>query len=288
MPTHRTLRNLSQAYLTLVPFAAVILAFAIGHISYRIYIPIWCIHACVMAMAAWALGAHMINNQDMERRQTALAASFFILPWIFISIFFGMGPPPSNPAGWVATATEQQIRFGGILVLAGVLVACGFATLREKLKAAGENLYSLLGFTAVMIAIPLYIINMTYWGAFLVESFRIFVASGAAKRPDWYFPLREQFGLISTIEVGLFYLATIAFAASLKRTGIFRPGACNIYIIISLLGFLLDLMPPSSPEPLATIGYLVAIPAFPFIMPYLMAINLLRSSTTAPIRITGD
>jgi len=276
MTTNRTVRNIAQIYLTLVPFAAAVLAFAIGHISHTIYLPIWGIHACGMAMAAWTLGAHAINSQDSESRQMALIASFLILPWIFISIFFGMGPPPATAAGWVATATEQQIRFAAILVLSGILITGAFALLREKLKTDGENIYSLLGITAVMIATPLYIINMTWWGGFLVESFRGFVAAGAVKRPDWYIPAREQFGLISTIEVGLFYLATAAFAASLKKTRLFRPKPCNSYIITSLIAFMLNLIPPLSPEPLATISYVVSIPAFPFIMPYLIAINLLR------------
>lgn len=29
-------------------------------------------------------------------------------PWLFISIFAGMGSPPTIAASWVATATEQQ------------------------------------------------------------------------------------------------------------------------------------------------------------------------------------
>jgi hypothetical protein len=268
-------RNISHIYLTLVPFLTAILAFGIGHISYKIYLPIWIIHACLMVIAAWVLGAHFIRSHDVEKKHLVVIASFLIVPWIFFSIFFGMGPPPSKPAEWVATAAEQQVRYS-FLLIGGVLITFGFAILREKLKKAGENFYSLLGLIAIMIAIPLFIINMTFWGSFLVESFRIFVASASEKMPEWYLPIRNQFGFISVVEVALTYLATAAFAASLKTAGWFRKTACRIYIIISLLGFLFIVLSPFSPEPIATAGFAVSIPAVPFIMPYLIGINLLR------------
>jgi len=268
-------RNVSQIYLTLVPFLVAILGFGVGYISYKIYLPIWIINVCLMVIAAWILGAHVIRNHDVEKKHLVVIASFLIVPWILISIFFGMGPPPDTAAGWVATATEQQVRYS-ILLIGGVLITFGFAVLREKLKNTGGNFYSLLGFISIMIAIPLFIINMIFWGSFLVESFRIFVALASEKMPEWYLPLRNQFGLISVVEVALTYLATAAFAASLKSAGWFRKTPSRIYIIISLLGFLFIVLSPISAEPIATAGFAVSIPAIPFIMPYLIGINLMR------------
>jgi hypothetical protein len=117
---------------------------------------------------------------------------------------------------------------------------------------------------------------MTYWGFYLDKLYSIMAAFASDKTPEWVLPMANQFLFIHMIVCGLVYLATAAFAVSLKTVGWFKPTACNIYVLISALAFLLNILPPSSPEPLATISYIVAIPAIPFIMPYLMAINLLR------------
>lgn len=129
-----------------------------------------------------------------------------------------------------------------------------------------------------MIAVPLFIVNMTFWSSFLVELFRTLVASATENMPEWYLPIRKQFGFISVIEVALTYLATAAFAASLKTAGWFRKTPSRIYIAISLLGFLLIALSTFSPDPIATIGFILSIPAVPFIMPYIMGINLMRQA----------
>ena len=198
--TNNLKRNVSQVYLSLVPLLGIIVGFGVGYISYKIYLPIWIINVCLMVTAAWFLGGHVIKNHDTERKHLAAGAFFLIVPWIIISMFFGLGPPPDTHAGWVATATEQQVRYL-MLVIAGLFIAFGFSVLREKLKDTKGGFYSLLGYTAVMIAIPLFIINMIYWGTYLVELFKIVVASGSEKMPEWFLPTRKIFGLISLVEV---------------------------------------------------------------------------------------
>jgi hypothetical protein len=276
MQANRYARTISQVYLTLVPFLGLVIAFAIGHSSYKIYLPIWLLHAGLMVLAAWVLGGHLSRGQDAGKKRLAVIGLFLIAPWVLISIFAGIGPLPANAAEWVATATEQQIRYY-ILILAGVLAAGGFMLLRDYLKVNGENLYSLLGSTAVLIATPLFIVNMAFWGSFLTESYRLFTASAAAAaRPDWYLPVRALFESISIVEVALIYLATMAFAAALWRSAMLKPAACKVYIAVSLVGCVLCALPSSVPGPLAIASFAVSIPAIPFIMPYLMAVNLLR------------
>jgi hypothetical protein len=281
MPSSPAKQRISRIYLPIAPFLGVILAIVatqasgMDHIDAKVYLPVWIIQSCLMAIAAWVLGASYIRSNDAEKKQFAAIALFMIVPWIFISIFAGFGPPPDTAAGWAATAAMQQIRYA-ILIFAGILITFGFALLREKLKNTGENFYSLLGFTAVMIAIPLFILDMTYWGSTLVESYKIFTAFPSPKRPDWFLAFRPQYGMISLVEVALFYLATAAFAVSLKTAGWLRPNNCRIYVILSAVGFILDVLQSSCPEPFATAGFVVSIPAVPFIMPYLMGINLLR------------
>ena len=268
METKHLKRNLSQVYLSLVPILVSAFALGVGYISYKIYLPVWIINVCLMLTASWTLGLHVIRNHDVEKKHLAIAAFFLIVPWILVSMFFGLGAPPSGkPSEWVATATEQEIRYI-MLVIAGVFIAVGFAALREKLKNTAGSFYSMLGFSAIMIAIPLFIVNMIFWSAYVPELYKIMVASGLEKRPEWVNPVREEFNLLALVEVSITYLATAAFAAALRDAGWLTKIASRICIIISLLGFLtVVFLSHYSP---------FTIPAFPFIIPYYIAINLLR------------
>ena len=260
-------RNISQVYLSLVPFLVTAFGLGVGYISYKIYLPIWIINVCLMVAASWTLGLHVIRNQDVEKKHLAIAAFLLVVPWILVSMFFGLGPPPQTPAGWVETATEQEIRYI-MLVIAGVFIALGFAALREKLKNTAGSFYAMLGFSAIMIAIPLFIVNMIFWSAYLPELFSFMVTSGLEERPEWNNPVRAQFHLLAVVEVSITYLAVAAISAALRDAGWLSKIASRICILISLVGFLtVVFFGHSSP---------FLIPAFPSLIPYYIAISLLR------------
>lgn len=269
-------RNLSQLYLTLVPVLTIVFGLGVGYISYKIYLPIWLVNVVLMVIAAWVLGARVIRTNDPDKKHIALCAVFFILPTLLTSMFFGLGAPPyESPKAWVASATEQLVRYY-FLLAAGVFIAFGFAVLREKLKRTAGNFYALLGFAAIQIAIPIFLINMSFWGFYLTKLYRMLVASSSEKKPEWVIPLGSQFFYINMIVTALVYVAVAAFAMAIKKAGWFKPAACNTYLVISLLLFLLDVLPPTWPEPFATLNFIVSIPAIPFMLPYFIGINLLR------------
>lgn len=268
-------RNIAQIYLSIVPFIAAILGFGVGHTSYKIYLPLWIANVLLMIAAAWTLGLHVSRNEDQEKKQLAKSAFLLIVPWILVSMFAGLGPPPETAAGWAESATEQQVRYF-MLVISGVFIAFGFAGLRDKLRNKDETFYSFLGLTSILIATPLFIVNMLYWGFFLPELFKIQIASATENLPDWFIPFKKQFALISVVEVALTYFATFVFAVSLKLTGWFGETACLIYIFLSLLAFLIIILSAFLPEPFISAGFAVSIPAIPFLMPYFIGINLLR------------
>ena len=267
-------RNTCRIYLLLVPLLVTVFGFGIGKTNYTFYLPIWIINVSLMVMASWILGLHIINKKT-EKTHLATGAFFLIVPWILVSMFFGLGPPPDTATGWVATATEQQVRYS-MLTVAGVFIALGFTLLKEKLKNEGENYYSLLGFVAIIIAIPLFILDMLFWGFSLTESFKILVSTNTEKLPEWFKPLRVLFGMISLVEVALTYLAITFFAVSMNRVGWLGKISSKVYILISLLAFILIVLSAFLPEPFVTAGFAVSIPAIPFLMPYFMGINLLR------------
>jgi hypothetical protein len=272
-------QKLSLIYLCFVPLIVVAIGFGVGHVSYKIYLPVWIVNACLMITAAWNLGAHRLSNGNSQTKQQVITALLLFAPWLLFSIFAGMGPPPATLQGWVETAAEQQVRYT-ILIAGGILFALGSALLKVKLQAAGENIYSAMASAAINLALPLFIINMAFWGYYLTDAFRVFILQGAAKRPDWYGPVKSLFYVISIAEVLLLYLGTVLFAVSLKVTGLFNLVACRYYITFGLVGVVLVVLPPSWPEPFGTAGYFVAIPAIPFVMPYLIGVHLLKHIKT--------
>lgn len=276
VPSMQIKRNLSRVYLTLVPVLTVVLGLGIGYSSYRIYLPVWLMNVGLMVLATWNLGAPVFKTADRVKKYMLAGALFFIVPTMLSSLFAGLGAPPyESPKLWVASASEQLIRYYFLLAM-GVSIAFGYALLRELLKKTPGNFYALLGFMAIQIAIPVYLIDMSFWGFYLTKLYRLLVASSLDKTPDWVIPLRSQFFYINMMVAALVYLATAGFAQALKKAGWFSAAACQIYIIISLLFFVLDVLPPTLPEPFATLNFVVSIPAVPFMIPYFIGVNLLR------------
>ena len=90
--------------------------------------------------------------------------------------------------------------------------------------------------------------------------------------------MRSLFGMISVVEVALTYLAIIFFVVSMNRVGWLAKTSSKIYILISLFAFVLVVLSAFLPEPFVTAGFVVSIPAIPFLMPYFIGVNLLRST----------
>ena len=229
----RTSKLTSYIYLLLVPIITVVLGFGVGHVSYKVYLPLWLLNVSLMTLASWTLGMRIIRLKNTEDSQLAKTAFILIVPWILISMFAGLGPPPHTAAEWTASVTEQQVRYF-MLVIGGVFIALGFVFLRDRLKTEGENFYSLLGLLLVLIAIPLFIINMLYWGFYLSELFKIQASASAASFPDWFLPIRQLFGLISVVEVALTYFATFAIVLAMRKVSWLSKISSSFYTLFSL------------------------------------------------------
>lgn len=272
----KSIRQVGYLYLTLIPFLAAAAAFLIGHISYRLYVPIWIITSTLMLLAAWILGGQGVRSTDKGNKHLALSSLLLILPWVFISIFFGMGPPPSIPSIWIERSTEQQTRYT-ILTMSGILFALGFAGMRTVLKNIGEDFYSTLGLMSVGIAIPLYLMYISLLHSFDFEAFKLSVAATSGRMPDWYIPIEKQYNLVMIIQAALLYVATALFANSLHKAKLIHKSACYAYSIISLIASLLVILYPLYDHAVAFMGiFPLLIPAVPFIMPYLLGVNLLK------------
>src|SRR4051812_1880238 len=124
------LRLIAHIYLCMVPFIAFILAFAVGHVSASVYVPVWLVHAVVMLFVTWLVGVRYTKRTNKRSVLFAVAGVLMVLPWVLATIFAGMGPPPFTISAWAELADEQRFRFG-ILVVCGGSLAAGLSILYE-------------------------------------------------------------------------------------------------------------------------------------------------------------
>ncbi len=273
---------ISYIYLCCIPILTFILAFQLGHISYKIYVPIWLLNFCLMAVATWVLGARTIKSAEKEKRYLAYGAGLLILPTCLLSILFGMGAPPDTIQKWVDTATEQKVRFD-ILLADGILIALGLSLIRLVLQEKGEKLYTQLGYTAIVIAIPLFFINTSFWHSFAIQSYKVKIANGATNKPlEWFAPAAQQTWIITIGQVLLTYFSIAMFAGSLRQVRTFKRAPAVIYIVFSVIAIVSILLFPLYPGATAFSGfpyYPFMIPAVPMILCYYMGVNLLRTTS---------
>ena len=268
-------RSIALTYLTLVPLLTIALGLGVGYISYKIYLPVWLVNVVLMVLSVNTLGGgKAIRSAHKEQKHLFACACCFIIPTLLTSMFFGLGAPPyESPQTWVQTITEQRVRYY-FLLAAGLFVAIGFGLLSRHLKKTGEEFYTVIGSVAMQIAAPVFLLDMSFWGFFLTRLYQQLVNTHTDKTPEWVLPLRIQFYYVNILAAALVYLATAAFALSLKRARWFKPAACNIYLVVCGFLFVLDILPPTLPEPFATLNFIVSIPAVPFMVVYFMGINL--------------
>jgi len=229
--------------------------------------------------AGWAVGGRALRGDDSDKRKLALAGGLLVAAWAVITIFAAMGPPH------LATLAENKLRYPLILMNA-IAIAGALLVLRDALIGAGERLFSTLSSTAISLATPLYII----FCAVQLLVYRAIEHSGPDQGAAEMRSLDQlSIGLLF-IGVMLTYLATAAAAAALGQTGWLGRKASRVFIGASLFALLCVAVRmtealASSRNPMwgfkqwyALPGFILAIPAVPWIMLCLIGIVLLRRS----------
>jgi len=230
------------------------------------------IQFAAMALAVWTLGARAITATARGPRLLALAGIFLVTPFALLALLWvGIGPP------WEATPAENQMRY---LVLSAMSIAIvvGFVVLREALSAVDEKFRSTVGFATILLAGPLYLIFNAF--GFGISTVRLH----GGETPPAYHDLNAVIDMILFLAGALTYIATAAFAISLGQARWIGRGAARAFTIVSLTALLLLVIrglhfpdPKALSMPwYASPGFIVGIPAVPFIVPFLFGVLLLR------------
>jgi hypothetical protein len=267
-----TVRRVSYVFLCIVPFLSFVV---VGVRALRVpgaYQAVGVAYFAAIAIAAWTLGARVIRADVQDRRLLGLAGTLLITPFALVALLWvGLGAP------WQATPAENQMRYLVLIVMA-TAIAGGFVVLREALSEAGERFYATLGFAAIMLSGPLYLI----WNTFAFGVF--FGKEHAGAVPAALVSLGDTFDVLLFVAGFLTYLATVAFAASLGRVQWLGRRATRAFMIVNGVALLfLVIRGLHFPDPRAlstpwytSPGFVVGIPAVPFIMPFLFGVVLLR------------
>src|SRR4029077_19510401 len=110
------------------------------------------IQFAAMALVASALGARAVTTQARGPRLLAMAGIFLVTPFALLALLWvGLGPP------WQATPAENQMRYL-VLTAMAIAIVVGLVVLREALAEADEKFRSSVGFAAILLAGPLYLI----------------------------------------------------------------------------------------------------------------------------------
>jgi hypothetical protein len=223
-------------------------------------------------LAAWILGASAMIGGLRDCQKLAIAGSLLITPWILFALLAGFGRPDQS------SPPENLTRYI-VLFVSSMAVGGGLIVLREALSEQGERLYSTLGFAAIVMASPIYLI----WASIALDYTSWKLHAGNQHVPP------EMLSLAIWSEILLFagglltYLSTAAFAASLRQARwLGRSAAFAMIALSSAAAFLLALRGLSFPDPkvaltswYTTAGWVVGIPAVPWMIPCVLGIVLL-------------
>lgn len=226
----------------------------------------------VVATAARLLSRFQPAHAADDRRRLQLAGFLLVSPFALIGLLWvGLGTP------WDATPAENEMRYA-VLLAAAIAVTGGLALLRDALGEAGERLFAPVGATAALLSGAAFVV----WSSFQL-GYHAMVAAQAALPPALA-AANDVFDATLFAAGALAYAATAAFAHALGRAGWLGRRASSVYVALNLVALVLLLLrgvsfpaPDAAPEPWFTRpGFVVGIPAMPWVMPFLLGAVLLR------------
>lgn len=271
-------RRLSYVFLCISPFLAMVVVAIRDLRVHGVYQAVGGLLFVAMSVAVWTLGGRAIRADVQERRQLALGGTLLVAPFALMALLWvGLGTP------WEATAHENQMRYL-VLIAMAIAEVIGFVMITDALSGAGERLSATLVLAAIILAGPLYLV----WDVFM---FGVFAAKEhTGEVPLAFAALDGVLDVLLDLAEVLTYLATAALAAALARTQWLGRWSARVFVVMNVAALLLlanrgltYLAPSDLSEPwYMTPGFIVGIPAIPYLMPFLLGVVLLRRAGDEP------
>jgi hypothetical protein len=267
--------RLIQVVLCVLPFVPLTsLAYHYG--SLELYIAAGAVQAVLILAATWILGLGAARRGRPGQRALAASAALLVAAGAVVSLGWNMGPPPAG-GQFLATRVDQQFRYTTLLIGA-ILALGGLTVLRSRLEEAGDHVFSALGYTAIVLSTVLCaVVNAALQIGF--EAVRQGATMG--QEPNWVEPFRNYFIYLTVFWAGLAYVATACYSISLRKVGWMGKTASWAFVAVSLAAVILVALFPLDPGGYGLPGFLLSIPAAPYIMPYWMGLVLVRQAREA-------
>lgn len=263
------IRRMSILFLWIIPLPFLSVAYRPGEL--RRYMLAGAVQAALIGVAAWTITRrrdHSNADEDDRRRpETIVAAVLLVLGWAIASLALNMEAPPIGQA-WLATQTDQHVRYGALV--AGFVVApAGLTVLAACLFAGRERTASIIGGTVATMSAVLFTVLFAPYPHILTARFTAEAASGAP--PAWWALFRLVFSSIEIVQRLLMYAATVLFAIGLRRGRLLGGTAVASLVGLTLL--------------VAGANVVIHIPpAVPLMLPYWMGIALMQRAGALPQR----
>ncbi len=227
-----------------------------------------------MALAAWNLGWHSRRANAHNRTLMSTAGALLIAPFALIGLFWvGLGTP------WQATPSENMLRYV-VLTIGAIAEVVGFVMAREALAKAGERFFATLSVSAILLAGPLHVI----WSIFNFGLHSAREATGEI--PSVFMELDQVLDVVLFFSGALTYFAAAFLAVALGKVK--WLGRASLRVFASICGlalfFLLQrgmnfITPAELSDPWYVVpGFIVGIPAVPYLLPCLMGAIMLHRS----------
>lgn len=266
-------QRVCQIFLWLVPFMP-FLGFAYHPGGLLLYSVAGVAQGFIIAVATWMLGAEAAKNRQTEKGSLFTAGALLVASWMFISLALKMDSPPKGDA-WIATLSDQVFRYAALFV-GGPIAFGGFKLLKRKLREAGEQKFSSLGFAIMSIATLLFLIFAIATPVLETQWYEQHPPDGTT--PGWYSWLFAVSAAFKTLT----YLATAFFMLALRKVEWVGKTSSKLMVGLCLLAALLVPIFPLLPSGFASVFFAVRVPAVAFIMPYLIGVNLVRRAGDVP------
>lgn len=270
-----TLRRVSQMFLWVAPFISPILMLPYRAGGLKLYALCATALFLLMAGAVYVLVAHSVRTPTTNRRDALLPGVLLVASLGLVAVTVTTGPPPTSAAQWIATQSEQHLRYVGLIV-AGLLAWLGFGALTATLQVLGERTFSVLARSVTTISMVLF--TLFTLGALTIYDL-VMQQRNSGNTPTWSSPLLILMRSWDSLYAVLTYLAASLYATALARVGLIGKLGATVFVALGVIASIFAVIATVTPNQSGTSThglFVLQIPAVPLILPYFIGVNLIR------------